>query len=372
MSTRRSFIQSAALSGIAGIIASQNSPAFSQDMKLLKIGQLGLGSHSFAARFKNPGEKYKGSIGCRPYIVWDDEPGVAEKMKERFGYERVAKTPEELVKECDVIHVEHADYRKTAALARPGLEAGKPTFINRPFAASIGDAEEIVRLAKAYNAPLMQGSSLEYQPILPEISRFAMEKGPLRAYECYCPEPFFPWMFPHTLNFAHAALGGGIESAFFSGDFVMDWGDFKVVSDSNGKNPKFVDPKRPYGAAVSLLTYKSRDGQPPVIGMNHVGGAPGSYHLTVYAQEESKQFVAGEHLNAPNIFEPMFLTLNDFYVNHRIPRPYEAILEQHRALVATAASRRTGRPVKLDSLKKKDAVPYTEAIRNYVLKSYRS
>ncbi len=371
MSSRRSFIQSAALAGIAGIAASRQAPAFAQNMKLLKIGQLGLGSHSFAARFRSAGEKNP-SIGCRPYIVWDDAPGVAEKMKGRFGFERTAKTPDELARECDVIHVEHADYRRSLELARPGLEAGKPTFINRPFAATVGDAEEIVRLAKAHNAPLMQGSSLEYQPILPDIAKFAREKGPVRAYECYCPEPFFPWMFPHTLNFAHAALGGGMESAYFTGDFVMDWGDFKVVTDSEGRNPKFLDPKRPYGHAVSLLTYESVNGQPSMIGMNHVGGAPGSYHITVYGQEESRQFVAGEHLNAPNIFEPMFLTLNDFYMNHRIPRPYAAILEQHRALVATAKSRETGRAVRLDSLKKNDAVPYTEAIRNYVLRSYRN
>ena len=368
MLTRRNFMQTAAL---AGIVAARRAPAFAQDAAKLKIGQLGLGSHSFAARFKNPPAQYRDIIKCTPYIVWDDVPGVAEKMKESFGFERTAKNPAELVKESDVVHVEHADYRKVCELARPALEAGKPVFINRPFAASVADAEEIVRLAREHNAPLMQGSSLEYQPILREIARFAEEKGPVRAYECYCPEPFFPWMFPHVLNFAHAALGGGIESAYFSGDFVMEWGDFKVATDSAGANPKFLDPKRPYGSAVSLLVYKPRDGQPPIIGMNHIGGAPGSYHLTVYAQEESRQFVAGDHLNAPNVFEPMFLTLNDFYVNRRPPRPYDAILEQHRALVATAVSRTTGRAVKLESLKGSDAVPYSDQIRNYLLKSYQ-
>jgi predicted dehydrogenase len=371
MPTRRSFMQTAAIGGIAGIAASQTAPAFAQEMKMLKIGQLGLGSHSFAARFKNPPAQYRDIIKCIPYIVWDDIPGVAEKMKTRFGFEKTAQTPVELVKECDVVHIEHADYRKVCELARPALEAGKPVFINRPFTASVADAEEIVRLARKHEAPLMQGSSLEYQPILQVIARFAKEKGPVRAYECYCPEPFFPWMFPHVLNFAHAALGGGIESAYFSGDFVMEWGDFKVVTDSAGANPKFLDPKRPYGAAVSLLTYKSRENQPPIIGMNHIGGSPGSYHLTVYAQEESKQFVAGDHLNAPNIFEPMFLTLNDFYVNRKPPRPYEAILEQHRALVATNVSRLTGKAAKLASLKPSDAVPYTDNIRNYLLRSYR-
>ena len=144
-----------------------------------------------------------------------------------------------------------------------------------------------------------------------------------------------------------------------------------LVTDDNGENPRFYDPERVYGSAVSLLVCKSREGQPPIIGMNHIGGAPGSYHITVYAHGESKQFIAGDRLNAPNIFEPMFLTLNEFYMTGKPPRPYEAILEQHRALVATARSRETGRAVKLSELKPADAVPYTDGIRNYLLRSYR-
>lgn len=364
MHTRRSFIQEAAVGGIAAIIASRKAPAFAQDMKLIKIGQLGLGSHGFASRFKNPPAKLKDIIKCKPYAVWDDVPGVAEQMQQRMGFEIALKDPVDLVRQSDVVHIEHADIRKVCSLARPALEAGKPVFINRPFTASVADAEEVIRLAKEHNASLMQGSSLEYQPELPEIARFARERGPLRAYECYCPEPFFDWMFPHVINFAHAALGGGIDTAYFSGDFVLELGDFKVEGD------KFVDPKRPYGSAVSLLAYKPKDGQPPVIGINQIGGAPGSYHITVYAYNESKQFVVGEKLNAPNIFEPMFLTLNDFYVNRKPPRPYEAILEQHRALVATNVSRMTGKAVKLDSLKGKDSLPWSDSIRNYVLRSY--
>ncbi len=225
MPDRRSFIQTAALAGIAGIIASRKAPAFAQDMKLLKIGQLGQGSHSFAARFRNPGDKYK--VGCRPYIVWDDAPGVSQKMKERNGYERVAKSRKNWPGNATwstwstpiIARASHSP-------VRDWRWASRPSSIVLSLA-SIADAEEIVRLAKEHNAPLMQGSSLEYQPILPEIARFAREKGPVRSYDNYCPEPFFPWMFPHTLNFAHAALGGGIDSAFFTGDFVMDWGDFK-------------------------------------------------------------------------------------------------------------------------------------------------
>ena len=363
MKTRRAFMKKTTLAGMAGILSAGRAPAYAEGMKMVKIGQLGLGSHGFVGRFKNPHAKYKDIIKCRPYAVWDDVPGVAEKMLP-IGFEKVCKDPEELVRESDVVHVEHADNRKILELARPALEAGKPVFINRPFTASIADAEEVVRLARSYNAPLMCASSLEFQPEIPEIAQFAKEKGPVRSYMAYCPEPYFTWMFPHVINFAHAALGGGIDTAYFSGDYIIEMGDISI------QGGKFVDPKRPYGSAVSLLTYKSRDGEPPIIGMCHIGQAPGTYNIYVYAYEESRNFVCGAELNASNIFEPMFLTLNDFYANRRPPRPYEAILEHHRALVATNVSRLTGRAVKLDSLKGSDALPYDESIRNFLLKRY--
>ncbi len=366
MTKRREFVLKSGHIGMAAVLASRKAPVFAQDMKKVKIGQLGLGSHNFTARFRNPAEKYRDSIKCRPYAVWDDVPGVAEKMKERLGFEKAVRDPEELVRESDVVHVEHADTRKVLDLARPALEAGKPVFINRPFASSIADAEEIVRLARAHDAPLMCASSLEFQPEISEIKEFVREKGPVRAYSAYCPEPFFTWMFPHVINFAHAAVGGGIDTAMFSGDFILEMGNISV------KDGKFVDTDRPYGHAVSVLTHKSRNGQPPIIGMNHIGQAPGPYNIYVYAYEESRNFVCGAELNVPNIFEPMFLTLNDFYVNRKPPRPYEAILEQHRALVATNLSRLAGKPVQLDSLTGKDSLPYHDSIRNYVLRSYRT
>ncbi len=363
METRRTFIQKAGISGISCILATGHAPVFAQDMKKFKIGQIGLGSHGFAGRFKNPAPKYKDIIRCRPYAVWDDVPGVAEKMLP-MGFEKVLRDPAEVAKESDGVMVMHADYRKVLELAQPALEMGKPVFINRPFTASIADAEEVVRLAKSNDAPLMCASSLEFQPEIPEIQQFMQEKGPVRSYEAYCPEPYFTWMFPHVINFAHAALDGGIDTAYFAGDYIIEMGDISI------QNGKFVDPKRTSGSAVSLLTYKPRNGQPPIIGINHIGQCPGTYNIFVYAYEESRNFIAGAELNVANIFEPMFLAQNDFFLSRKPPRPYDAILEQHRALVATNKSRLTGRAVKLDSLTGSDALPYHESIRNYLLKRY--
>jgi hypothetical protein len=354
MSPRRSTVGNAVLAGIAGIAASRRAPAYAQGMGLLKIGHLGLGSHGgYTSWFSNPPAELKGRVKCRPYAVWDDAPGVAEKMKTVIGFEKVIADPVTLVKESDVVHIQYADYRRSLELARPALEAGKPVFINRPFASSIADAEEIVRLAKAYNAPLMCASSREFQPEVAEIRKLAAEKGPVRVYETYCPEQHFTWMFPHLINYAHAMFGGGIESAYFTGAFNMDLG-------------KWLDDKLPFGCSLLVLTWKSRNGQPPLIGLNHIGTYAGARHVNVFAAAENRMFLIDEK----NIYLPMYLALNDFYSERKPPRPYEAILEEHRALAAANVSRLTGREVRLDSLGGEDCVPYCESIRRWVVRSF--
>ncbi|MFA6471052.1 MAG: Gfo/Idh/MocA family oxidoreductase [Candidatus Latescibacterota bacterium] len=377
MKNRREFLKTGAAAGIAGILSSRTAPAFCQDMGMMKIGQLGLGGHGFLKPFKNPPKKFTGKVRCKPYAVWDNTPGVAEAMMD-MGFEKIIRDPEQLVKESDAVHVEHADYRKAFELARPALEAGKPVYFERPFAYTIADAEEIIRLAKANNAPVMAGSSLEYQPEVLEMQKFARESGPLRSYEAFCPEPVFPWMFPHVINYAHAGLGGGIETAYFAGDYLIDvskWvhikqalmGTLDLTKFPQGYKPDYKNTtdaeKRPIGEAVSILTFKSRDGQPPMIGYNHIGEDPGTYHVTVYGMGGAKTFTAGDDL-----FDNMFLALHAFYSTGKPPRPYEAILEQHRALVATNVSRLTGRAVRLDSLGGSDSLPWHDELREYLVR----
>lgn len=341
-----------ALAGIGGILASKQPPAYAQDMGMVRVGQIGLGSHSFLLRFLNPPKAFTGKVGAKPNGCWDDEPGVGEVLSAR-GYGKMYRDYVELTKECDAVHIEHADYRKVYEYAQPALESGKAVFINRPFTATIADAEEIVRKAVAYDAPVMSPSSLEFQPVIEEMQAFIVEKGPLRAYEAYCPEPHFTWHMPHVINYAHAALGGGIDTAYFAGDYVM------ALESRYGQAGST-------GSSLCVLTYKPRDGEPPIIGMNHIGTYPGGYHIDVYCAKENKVFEAGK--TDSSVMEYMFYALHDFYTKRKAPRPYDALLEQHRALVATNVSRLTGRAIALDSLGGEDALPYSESIRRYLIR----
>ncbi|MFA6470696.1 MAG: Gfo/Idh/MocA family oxidoreductase [Candidatus Latescibacterota bacterium] len=350
METRRSFMGKAALAGIAGILASGKAPVFAQTLNTMRIGQVGLGSHSFLLGLINPPKDTLRKVKIVCTGVWDDYPGVAETMGKR-SYGKPYSDLERLIKDSDGIHIEHGDFRRVLEFARPALEAGKPVFINRPFTATIADAEEAVRLAKTHDAPLMSASTAEFQPEITEIQKFAQEKGPVRAYEAYLPEQIFSWMFPHVINSSHAAFGGGIESAYFTGTYNQDMG-------------KWVDEKRPLGASLCVLTWKSRNGQPPMIGMNQIGDYPAlQIHFNVFAAGENRMFTAGQ-----NRYSFMHKAIYELYAERKIPRPYEALLEEHRALVATNVSRLTGRAVNLDSLGGDDTVPYSEEIRRWLVR----
>ena len=348
MTTRRSFLLTTA-AGIAGITAAGKPPAYARGTKLNKIGVLGLGSHSFASRFKTRPEGYDKEILAEPYAFWDDNPDIRDHMKKGDIYEKIYKDPVKLAEDCDCIHIEHADYRKSLELARPGLEMGKPTFINRPFVARIDHAEEIVRLAKTHNAPLMSASSLEFGLEIPDMQAFVQEKGPIRAFEAYGPEAHFTWHLPHVINYAHAGLGGGIDSVYFTGHFGIDMRKWRVE-------------KEKAGATLCVLTYKPRNVEPPIIGMCHVGNYPGKFHVDVYGVKENRNFEL-----SGNWSMNMFDKLNDLFSHGKAPRPYDAILEMHRVLVAANVSRLSGRAVKLDELGGEDALPYSIGIRQYVI-----
>ena len=352
MDSRRSFVKKSTLAGIAGIIAAGKAPSYAQDMKVQKVGQIGLGSHSFLLRFLNPPEEFKGRAGAKPNGVWDDVPGVAESMSKR-GYGKVYKDYIELTKECDAVHIEHADYSMVCELAQPALESGKAVFINRPFTGTIADAQEVIRLARAHDAPVMSASSLEFQPVIADMQAFVKENGPIRSYEAYCPEPHFTWHLPHVINYAHAALGGGIDSVYYTGDYVMSL-------------EARQDRVRKMGTSLCVLTYKPRGDEPPIIGMNHIGIHPGSYHIDIYTVKENRLFEAGMTDSAVMYY--MFSVLRDFYTQRKVPRPYEAILEQHRILVAANVSRLTGRDVKLSSLGGGDSLPWSASIRRYLVR----
>ncbi len=107
--------------------------------------------------------------GCPPALpggtvvaVWGkrDAPVLADAC----GIGQVVREPEEMLSLVDAVLVvddtgggaSHAD------LARPFLQAGLPTFIDKPMTLDIADAIELFDLAERHGAPLMSASALRF------------------------------------------------------------------------------------------------------------------------------------------------------------------------------------------------------------------
>jgi predicted dehydrogenase len=110
---------------------------------------------------------YKGGSPDLP-ISADRVERFATTIHETYGVE-IVDSIDALIQKVDVVLLESVDGRPHLDQARPVLKAGKRLFIDKPFAASLEDAREIVRLSKQTGTPLFSTSSLRFHPDVPRL-----------------------------------------------------------------------------------------------------------------------------------------------------------------------------------------------------------
>ncbi len=104
-----------------------------------------------------------GCPGTSEVIPQEQVAGYARTVSEKYGVELVDR-PEGLLGRVDAVMIEAQEGGRHLALARPFLEAGLPTWIDKPFACTVADAREIAALAQRRGAPVFSSSSLRYAP----------------------------------------------------------------------------------------------------------------------------------------------------------------------------------------------------------------
>ena len=86
-----------------------------------------------------------------------------------YGVEMV-DSPEALLGTVDAVMVESDDGRRHYAPARLFIEAGVPTFVDKPMTCSLVEAMELAELAQDRGVPLYSASSLRYAPEVVEVA----------------------------------------------------------------------------------------------------------------------------------------------------------------------------------------------------------
>lgn len=153
-------------------------------------------------------------------------PGTSQISPERItphtqqlrdlGVEIVDR-PESLIGRVDAVFIESVDGSVHLERAWPFLEAGVPTFIDKPFTTSTADARRLLQAAAERGVPLTSASALRYALEVQEVKRGA-EIGPILGVDTYGPaslHPRNPGLFHygvHAVEMLFELMGTGCQS----------------------------------------------------------------------------------------------------------------------------------------------------------------
>lgn len=137
---------------------------------MYKIGCIGhAGRHGeFLSRVFNRDQFFPGYRFS--YVFGEDEELTLEEKNQRFyevdGY---CSTVDELIEKSDAVMILTIPGESHLPYARKVIEAGKPVFVDKPFATTYEDAKAITEAARLNRVPLFGGSTLRHLKKLEEI-----------------------------------------------------------------------------------------------------------------------------------------------------------------------------------------------------------
>ncbi len=178
----------------------------------------------------------------------------AAEIKEKWGVE-IVNSIEELLSKVDAVLIESVDGRLHLEQAKLVFKAKKPVFIDKPFAGTLRDAKEIVRLARESGTPFFCSSSLRFLPEFQGIKNNE-QLGSIIGAMAFSPsslEPHHPdlfWYGIHGVETLFTIMGTGCESVQRTNTNGTDvvtgrWKDGRI-----GTFRGIRDGKQKYGATV--------------------------------------------------------------------------------------------------------------------------
>lgn len=163
--------------------------------------------------------------------------GFMAQLETDFGISR-AESPEEVAERCDAILLTSADGRTHLDLFKRIAAYGKPVFIDKPLALTTKDANEIFRIARQRNLPVMSASALRYAERLVKLTaeidragiRGANVRGPLLVEPT---QSLYFWYGIHAIEMLYAIMGPGCTEVIATGSEEKDairghWSDGRM------------------------------------------------------------------------------------------------------------------------------------------------
>ena len=170
--------------------------------------------------------------GFRLTKIWDEHVDTAECLAAVFTRPpQVCDRLEEVSDDVDLVFIAdcNGDGSDHLALARPGLEKGVATFVDKPLAFDLADARRLLASAESHGAPLASISILRALPDATRFSRRLEEVGALQFGSVQGGGMSLAGQI-HTISLAQHIFGDGIVTVRAMGDdgpstIHLDYGD---------------------------------------------------------------------------------------------------------------------------------------------------
>jgi len=235
----------------------------------------------------------------------DNPPERVSEVCDRFEIEIVVDSPEALVPLVDGALILGRDGSLHCAQALPFLQAGKPCFVDKPFAHSVEDAGLMIEAARASGARIMSASAVRYAVELEEHEREIEALGRLQHLSLLGPGELFFYGI-HLADLLMRLMGPGVEAVADLREEGFDlisasYGDGRSAAlqllrgPSVGFAARLVGPHGTLGLQITDPRYYPRTLQAS-LGMLETGEEPvpeaemlGAVRLLVAAERSAKQ-----------------------------------------------------------------------------------
>lgn len=192
-----------------------------EENEMIRIGVLGTdNSHSigFSRMFNVKGEK--GHIrGGRVVAVFGLDEARTKEVAEKGRISTIVKRPKDMIGMIDAAIVDFRRGSQHYRYSKPLIEAGIPTFIDKPFASSTADAKKIVRLARKHRVPITNFSTVRFGKGMADFKRGIKKIGRVGAVVISGPgstkDPYDGIFFyaVHQVELMLEAFGHRVKSA---------------------------------------------------------------------------------------------------------------------------------------------------------------
>ena len=161
MKSRREFMQelSGGLTATLAASSMTNAASPTQSAKPIRIGIIGAeNSHTITyGEIFNRDRKFP---GCEVVGVWGETPEFAKTAAEKGHIPLIVKDPAEFKGKIDALIVDHRHAKYHLEAARPFVEAGIPTFIDKPFCYRVSEGRSFLEMAHTKKTPVSSFSTV--------------------------------------------------------------------------------------------------------------------------------------------------------------------------------------------------------------------